>query len=151
LEIRSVELVPLTAGKAHVGRMALELPVPAERRDALQNRIAEFLAASTWSIQREQRDQPLDLRPLVAALELTETGLRMWLWVRQSGSARPREVLEALQIADLEEQGAFLTRTHVELQEHQLAASLASGAASARDEDDWTHAQKDTHEARDAD
>jgi hypothetical protein len=42
--------------------------------------------------------------------------LRIRLIVDREGSARPREVLEALGVGDLENEGFFLTRTKVEVE-----------------------------------
>jgi hypothetical protein len=55
------------------------------------------------------------LRSLVNDLSLVNDTLRMQLPVDREGSARPREVLEALGVADLELEGCFLTRTQVEM------------------------------------
>lgn len=69
----------------------------------LAQRIARFDASASWPIQREKkgrrngtRNRTLDLRELVERTELTGSVLRMVLSVRQSGSARPAEVLGAL-------------------------------------------------------
>jgi hypothetical protein len=53
----------------------------------------------------------------VESLGLVDGQLRMSLQVRPDGSARPREVLEALHVADVEQNGCYLTRTAVELQQ----------------------------------
>lgn len=76
-----------------------------ERADpvVLAQRIARFDASASWPIQRATkgrrsgtRNRSLDLRKLVERAELTGSVLRMVLSVRQSGSARPAEVLGAL-------------------------------------------------------
>jgi len=75
-----------------------------------------LLAESTVCIEREGRKAPLDLRPLIDSLTLEGKTFRMRLLVDREGSARPREVLAALEVADLEYEGFFLTRTKVEVE-----------------------------------
>jgi hypothetical protein len=48
---------------------------------------------------------------------LIDDRLQIQLHVDPQGSARPREVLEALEVNDLEYEGYFLTRTRVEMAE----------------------------------
>ena len=48
-------------------------------------------------------------------LELCDGQLRLTLRASRAASARPREVLEALGLADLESSGRYLTRTAVQL------------------------------------
>ena len=116
LVIRGVELIPPGSRKPQVRSVTFELPVPEVRRPDLNERIVALLSETAHVIHREQRDAPLDIRPLVEDLQLADGVLRMRLRVQQEGSARPREVLEALAVADLETQeGGLLTRTRVEI------------------------------------
>ena len=63
-----------------------------------------------------EREQTIDLRPFVIDAELTDDGmLRVRLRVSPDGSVRPEELLEALGLRDLLDQGSVLSRTHVEL------------------------------------
>lgn len=112
--VKAIEMLPAPDRKAQVNFVAFEMHVPIERCDKLAARIQWLLAQVSLSIQREGRKSPLDLRPLIAGLDLVDGTLRMRLRVDREGSARPREVLQALQIEDLEYQGFFLTRTRVE-------------------------------------
>ncbi|MHB1034105.1 MAG: TIGR03936 family radical SAM-associated protein [Pirellulales bacterium] len=114
LSFTAAEILPPAAKKAQVDRVAFELPVPAERCARAAERIAELRARSSWPLERPGR-APLDLLEFLEELALAEGVLRMRLRVTGQENVRPREVLEALDLADLEEQGSCLTRTAVEL------------------------------------
>jgi radical SAM-linked protein len=115
LEIVRVEQMPPESKKAQAVGVTFEVQVPVSRRPAAAARIAAFLAETTYKIEREGRTAPLDLRPLVASLSLDGGALKMNLRVDREGSARPREILAAVGLEDLELEGHPLTRTHVEI------------------------------------
>lgn len=117
LTFRDVQLVPEGTRKAVVQNFEFRLPLPAERRVAAGAKVAEFLAAATWPIRRAGRRAELDLRTSILELTIDDAGLRMQLAFSHDGMPRPREILEALELADLEQQGFHLTRTAVVLRE----------------------------------
>jgi radical SAM-linked protein len=89
-----------------------------ERRQTAQSQLQSLLASESWPLirRRPNRESTFDLRPELIAAELTADGLlRFRLKVSPDGSARPEELLEALALRDLLDQGAVLTRTDVEL------------------------------------
>ncbi len=110
-----IEVLPAPDRKAQVNSVTFETAILVERQPALLDRIAWLMSQSSFPIEREGRKTPLDLRPLIEELELDSGTLRMRLRVDREGSARPRKVLQALEVADLEYEGSFLTRTRVEL------------------------------------
>ena len=116
MQLGPIEVLPAPDRKARVQHVTFEIPVPPERQAALTERIAWLLSQTSLPIEREGRSKPLDLRPLIADLSLEEGTLRMRLRVESEGSARPREVLQALQVDHLEHEGFFLTRTRVEVE-----------------------------------
>lgn len=116
LAINSVEVMPPGARKAQVRFVRFEVPVPTERQSAANQRIAHLLAEEQHVVQREEGRGPVDVRSYVDALELTHDCLRMRLRVSGEGAARPREVLQALGLEDLESLGFCLSRTAVELE-----------------------------------
>lgn len=113
LVLRSVMLMPLAAGKAQAIGVDFAATVPPERQAVVAERIAWLLGQATYPIEREGRAAPLDVRPLIEQLEINDGVLHMRLRVDRQGSARPREVLAAIGLDDLEAQGGELTRTHV--------------------------------------
>jgi radical SAM-linked protein len=95
------------------------IPVLDERRLSAQSKLQSLLASSSWPFTRRRpnRESTFDLRPQLVAALLTADGLlRFRLKVSPDGSARPEELLEALALRDLLDQGAVLTRTDVELE-----------------------------------
>jgi radical SAM-linked protein len=115
LSVEKVEVIPFERGKAQAVEVEFQAIVPPERQSAVAERIAWLQAQPSYLIEREGRSAPLDLRPLVAGLAMREGVLSMQLRLDRQGSARPREVLAALEIDDLELEGGTLTRTRVEI------------------------------------
>ncbi len=115
LVVHSIEVLVEQAGKAQVARVAFAVPVPHDRQTSVRGQVDRVLSAESLVIQREGRAQPLDLRPLVDGLTLDGDVLHMQLRVAADGSARPREVLAAIGLGDVESLGLVLTRTRVEL------------------------------------
>lgn len=115
LSIKSIEQVQFERGKAQAVGVEFQAIVPAERQPAVAERVAWLEAQPSYVIEREGRAAPLDLRPLIAGLSMQDGLLTMRLRLDRQGSARPREVLAAIGIADLELEGGTLTRSHVEI------------------------------------
>jgi radical SAM-linked protein len=115
LVIHGVE--PLDIGhKTRLRGMTFAVEVPAERQSDVAHTIERLLAQESFHVTREGRDEPLELRPLIEALALDDRGvLTMRLRVGADGSVRPREVLAALGLADVEALGNLVRRTAVEL------------------------------------
>jgi radical SAM-linked protein len=121
MTIGAIEVQAAPDRKAQVSHVVFEINVPFTSLDPLRERIGWLLGQTTYLISREGRKSQLDLRPLIADLQLNDTVLnnavlRMRLRVENEGSARPREVLQALNIEQLEYEGFFLTRTRVEVE-----------------------------------
>lgn len=120
LSFRDVELIAAGTRKAVAESITYCLPIPTERCEQAAAKVAEFLAAATWPISRPGRRAPLDLRGDVLELKLGEKELCFRLGVTHEGMPRPREVLEALGLSDLEQQGYILTRAAVTLREQAM-------------------------------
>jgi len=115
LAIHSIEVLPDESKKAQAAGVAFAVTVPTEQHEQVQQKIENLLGQTSFPIQRPGRSQSLDLRPLVNALNLDGDTLRMSLRVDGDGSARPREVLAAIGLVDVESEGLIITRTRVEL------------------------------------
>lgn len=99
-----------------------ELPIPEDRREGAAAALESLLAQSSCVVIRRRPDRrreiELDLRPFLLDARLSEEGrLFARLKVTLEGSIRPEELLEALGLRDLLDDGAVLTRVWVELEE----------------------------------
>jgi radical SAM-linked protein len=126
LGFKSAEVVPPGSKTTQACRAIFEIGLPTERIQAASEAAARFLSQTAVACRREDKDRTIDLRPLVEDITVTGDVVRLTLKVAQEGAARPREVLEALGLADLESAGFVLTRTGVE-----LAARPATGPGEA--------------------
>lgn len=115
LEFQSVEILTPDERKAQVTSTTYAFPVPEDRQAATARAIEQFLAEREHLIERANRTLPVDIRPGVERLELCGATLQMTLGTAREASVRPRDVLEVLGLADLEQQGCYLTRTEVQL------------------------------------
>src|SRR5690606_1789168 len=115
MKLAAIEMLPAPDRKAQVRFVTFEIPIPPPRQAELAERIEWFFGQAAVPIERPGRARPVDLRPLVGGLSLGAGTLSMRLRVDREGSARPREVLEVLGVANLEYEGFFLTRTCVEI------------------------------------
>jgi radical SAM-linked protein len=115
LAIRSVEVLPPGSRKAQPRSASYEVPIPAQRRLGLEERIGRLWAASSLPWQRPERGTSFDLRADLQSLTLRENVLQMRLRAGPEGRCGPRDVLAALDLADIEQQGVHLTRTAVEI------------------------------------
>jgi radical SAM-linked protein len=114
LEIRSVAALPEGSRKVRLQAAVYEAAIPLRCRAALVERIADFWAGRRSARVGDARRGPTDLRPLVAELRLDEGTLRMRLPLGEGPAASPRDVLTALGLGDLEQQGVCLRRTALE-------------------------------------
>ena len=115
LVFQSVQALPPGGKKAQIRSATYRIPIPAARCGETHRRIAGLLAATSWPIQRPSKNTQIDLRPFLEELTLEDGVLRIRLAVSRQASASARDVLEALDLADIEREGFYLTRTEVEL------------------------------------
>ncbi len=116
LSFHSAEIVPAGSKKAQAKSQTLEAPIPGDRLSEVADRVQTLLAASSYRVERKDRGEQLDVRPLIEELSLSEGVLRLKLRIAQEASARPRDILLALGLTEPEVQALALTRTAVELQ-----------------------------------
>jgi radical SAM-linked protein len=116
LEVATIEALLPGTPKVQVKRATYEIPVPAARRAAAQAAIDGLLSQSEHVVQRQQNRARVDLRPLLDQIAIDGDTLRFSVHVSAEGTARPREILTALGLDDLEREGLFLTRTRVEIE-----------------------------------
>jgi len=115
LVIDDVSPVPPGHGKAQIERVTYELPIPRVRHDEVACAADRLMSRSSYPIQRAGREEPIDLRADLCEVTLTGNVLRMRLKVSRTAGARPVDVLDALGLADLTNEGCVLTRSAVEI------------------------------------
>jgi radical SAM-linked protein len=111
--------LPPDAGAPRPRWVEYQMPVRDDRTEVARAALDDLLAAETWPgiRRRKDREQTFDLRPHVLAAELSAEGmLRFRLAVFPDGSARPEDVLDALRLRDLLDDGAVITRTDVDFE-----------------------------------
>jgi radical SAM-linked protein len=161
LEIISVRRIPLR-GAVRVHGLSYALTVPEQLQASLRSRITQVLAsASCWIDRTRPPRRRLDIRPYLRDLRLEqdadESGtaylrLVMDLWLLPSGTARPEEVLQLLELQDLLESGAVLERTRLELDDEQPSLPAAPHRAGLAVSGDWPITPKKVaHEEGNAD
>lgn len=125
LRLNGVELLP-TVAAPRVCSVVYELPVPEDRYGPLVARLEGLRSQPALPVDRGPDRPPLDLLSLVEELRVVEMPaesgtslggfrLRIRLRVSPQGGVRPRDMLAALGLDDLEQQACYLTRTAVEL------------------------------------
>jgi radical SAM-linked protein len=115
LEITDLQAVHQGERKAAVCSVTYRLPIPADRAERLRAAIEQFNDQDSCWIQRDDTDRAIDVRAGTDHLEFCDGNLIFRLPVLSAGSVRPREVLQALEVGDLEYEGHYLTRTKVEI------------------------------------
>ncbi len=115
LGLNHVALLPPGAKKARVRSFRYQVPVPPRHWPGLPARLDRWRQGAPWLIQRPHRTQELDLCAMLEELSLDEGLLQMRLRGDGPVSAGPRDVLTALGLAEVEQEGVCLSRTAVEL------------------------------------
>lgn len=115
LEIVELQMLVDGQRKAQVRRVTYQIPIPLPRQEWVGKQIAQLGRETSFLIQRDDSGRQVDLKAGSDRLELQEGSLHFRLLTDCSGSVRPREVLQALGVADLEYEGYYLTRTDVEI------------------------------------
>lgn len=115
LVITAVETREPGQPKARINALHYQFPVPGERREQVQTAIEKLQATDSLLIQRDGRPKPIDMMANLMSVQLRDGSVCFSLSVSGQASARPRDVLEALGLADLQLEGRFLTRSEVEV------------------------------------
>lgn len=115
LRIKEVQLLPAGTPKARVRSVVYQVQVPCERKAQVEAAVAHLRSQQECLVHREGRKKALDLMAEMEELHFDGEILSMRLRVGQEGAIKPREVLAALDAADLELGGHPLARSHVEI------------------------------------
>lgn len=115
LEFLRVQHVPQGVKKAQVRSSSYEMEIPPPRVGQAETQATKLLASDSFPVER-RGGKTVDPRRSLEHLEIASGTLRMRLAVLPKGGGAPRDVLTALGLQDLEQEGCYLTRTEVELQ-----------------------------------
>ena len=135
LEILEVAALPEGARRPVVDSMVYQIRVPRSLQSDARRAASELMSSSEKWVSREGRAAPLNLRDGLLELALEDDCLRMALAASQTVSPRPREVLRAVGLGELESQGEILIRADLRLKadvrrsDRAASGSRASGEA----------------------
>ncbi len=115
LVITHVEALAPGQRKGRARSMRYQFPVPDERHEQVRQSVEAMMAASSLLVERDGRPEGVDILANLTSLELHDGNICFCLRATDQASTRPRDVLQALGLADLEQQGQFLTRSEVEV------------------------------------
>lgn len=115
LQLTQAEWLAPGTPKAQILRATYEIAIPPERTAQVAQAVAELLSRDAHWMTRPGRDAPVEIRSGIEHLELAADRLRMILRHSHEASVRPRDILSALNLSDLETSGPPLARTRVEL------------------------------------
>lgn len=115
LRFLSAEVLPPGSPKASIRSACYEVPLPPDRIPGVEERVARLLAADRYAFRRPHRETSVDLRACLEELALREGRLQMRLRTGPGPTVGPRDVLSALDLADVERAGVHVTRTAMEL------------------------------------
>lgn len=101
---------------AQVRRVGYRITVDAPRADVAGRNISSLLAAPEYWVERT-RPEPrrINIRPYLESIRVTPTTLEVDVGVTPNGTARPDDVLRALGIGELLEEGTIIERYRLEL------------------------------------
>ncbi len=123
IELRSVTLPPPFSKKAKVVRVAYQLPVSQAHLDEVTQNVQLFHRQSPCLVLRPGRPEPLDAHAGLESFHLQAGVLEVIQAATQSAIAGPRDLLRALNMSFLEEEGAWWTRYRVELEGEPASAA----------------------------
>ncbi len=118
LTIHSVRRMPDGAPKAQLARTVYAMPIPAERRERLEQELLLLKNQSHLTVQRDGKELEFELSKELADACLIDDALQITLNASRQTALRPSDVYHALGLADLLTQGACLTRLRVELHDN---------------------------------
>ncbi len=115
LEIIELTLTPPGAAKPRVRAVTYQIPLPPDRWDQTAKHVERWIRELHAPRRSGEGQSHSDLPASLEAIRLDKRRLEFTLRVLPEGGPGARDVLAALELADLETQGAVLTRTQVEL------------------------------------
>ncbi len=121
--------------KARVCRVSYRILIPDRYHTNLPSFMKTVWDSPEWWIERTRpKIRKINLRPFLADLRFQENYLEMDLWVSPSGMARPEEVLQAMGIAEILEEGMVFERTKLVLEDEMAETNITLPEMESREE-----------------
>lgn len=99
-------------------RAFYRLSVPAAEVDSVASRCNAVMAGTELWVERERpKPRQVNVRPYVHELRCSPDGLEMTVWVTQDGSARADELVRALDLQYLVDDGGVIERVNLEIED----------------------------------
>ena len=125
LAFASVAVVPMKT-TALPRRIVYLMPLPPDRVDDAAEACAELMRAQrVWVDRFKPNPKQLNIRPYFRLFSVSDGVLSLDLWVTQTGTARADELLRLLNLSDLLDDGALMSRAVVELRDETPLADPA--------------------------
>jgi radical SAM-linked protein len=115
IDLLRLEILTPENARQQLRASTFEIDIPAEELAAVRMRLDAFLAAPTWTVTRENRTLSVSVGDPDFEVILLGSVLRFTLPNSGGASFRPGELLQALSLEHLQEQGVILRRTRVHL------------------------------------
>jgi radical SAM-linked protein len=128
MQILEVRQLAADEPKARIASTDIEVDVPVSEVEIIQNRIDQMVAAGQISFVRDGKPMATKLGTGSLELSLEFTRLRLTLFASPSATIRPSDVLEALGLADIQQQGAILQRTRIQIATDRSATNMEEDA-----------------------
>jgi len=117
LRFDEARLIPMKSS-AVPRRAIYHLPLPADRREAVEAAAAGVLAApQLWVERLHPKPRRLNIRPYLRGIRFDQDRLELDLWVTQTGTAKAEELIRLLNLTDLLDEGSVLERTDLEIRD----------------------------------
>ena len=145
LELTAAELLPLAKSKANVESFLFEINLPndfsQEQLEELAQRSNVLMEQTEIVVERLEKGakgkgkshsavKTTNIRSSLKEISLEGNSLKFRVSITAGSPARPREVLDALGLADLETSGAVLHRSQVQISPQQESVMAASAATA---------------------
>jgi radical SAM-linked protein len=116
-------------------RAAYRMAVCANSVDELRGRCADVLASSELWVERERpRPRQVNIRPYINDLRFGAGELQIDLWITQDGGARADELVRALGLNRLLDEGAVIERAMLEIEDEVGPDAAARPALPGRND-----------------
>ena len=128
MDILEVRQLAADEPKAQIASMEYEVDVPESQVEIVRDRIVQLYEAGEISFTRDGKPMATTLEEGSLDISVESGRLRLILVASPSATIRPSDVLDALGLADIQQQGIVLQRTRVNLAVDRSATNAETDA-----------------------